>query len=69
MPSFRRDYNMAVNDAIRRTETLLYHFVLTCSNWEHVTLCCGEEFASLSAGCSMPCGRWGQCPSDTGPIG
>src|SRR5919108_2376791 len=29
---------------------LLYHFVLTCSNWEHVTLCFGEDFASLSAG-------------------
>jgi hypothetical protein len=29
---------------------LLYHFVLTCSNWEHVTLCVGEDFASLSAG-------------------
>jgi hypothetical protein len=29
---------------------LVYHFVLTCSNWEHVTLCFGEDFASLSAG-------------------
>jgi hypothetical protein len=29
---------------------LLYHFVLTCSNWEHVTLCFAESFASLSAG-------------------
>ena len=29
---------------------LLYHFVLTCSNWEHVTLCFTESFASLSAG-------------------
>ena len=29
---------------------LLYHFVLTCSNWEHVTLCFSESFASLSAG-------------------
>ncbi len=29
---------------------LLYHFVLTCSNWEHVTLCFGEDFASLSTG-------------------
>ena len=29
---------------------LLYHFVLTHSNWEHVTLCFGEDFASLSVG-------------------
>ncbi len=29
---------------------LLYHFVLTCSNWEHVTLCFSESFASLSEG-------------------
>jgi Mu transposase-like protein len=31
-------------------EHLLYHFVLTYSNWEHVTLCFSESFASLSAG-------------------
>ena len=29
---------------------LAYHFVLTHSNWEHFTLCLGEDFASLSAG-------------------
>src|SRR5690348_15371467 len=29
---------------------LIYHFVLTCSNWEHVTLCFSESFASLSEG-------------------
>lgn len=29
---------------------LLYHFVLTCSNWEHVTICFSESFASLSEG-------------------
>ena len=29
---------------------LLYHFVLTHSNWEHVTLCVSESFASLSDG-------------------
>jgi Mu transposase, C-terminal domain len=29
---------------------LVYHFVLTHSNWEHATLCFGEDFASLSAG-------------------
>jgi hypothetical protein len=29
---------------------LVYHFVLTCSNWEHATLCFSESFASLSEG-------------------
>jgi hypothetical protein len=29
---------------------LIYHFVLTASNWEHVTLCFSESFASLSEG-------------------
>jgi transposase len=29
---------------------LLYHFVLTYSNWEHVTVCFSESMASLSAG-------------------
>ncbi len=29
---------------------LVYHFVLTHSNWEHATLCFGEDFISLSAG-------------------
>ena len=29
---------------------LVYHFVLTYSNWEDVTLCFSESFASLSAG-------------------
>jgi hypothetical protein len=29
---------------------LVYHFVLTHSNWEHATLCFSENFASLSQG-------------------
>ncbi len=29
---------------------MLYHFVLTYSNWEDVTLCCSESFESLSEG-------------------
>jgi hypothetical protein len=29
---------------------LVYHFVLPYSNWEHVTLCLREDFASLSMG-------------------
>jgi hypothetical protein len=27
---------------------LIYHFVLTASNWEDVTLCFSESFASLN---------------------
>jgi hypothetical protein len=29
---------------------LVYHFVLTYSNWEHVSICFSESFASLSEG-------------------
>lgn len=29
---------------------LLYHFVLTYSNWETFTICCSESFENLSAG-------------------
>ena len=29
---------------------LIYHFVLTYSNWEAFTICCSESFESLSAG-------------------
>src|SRR5262245_57950037 len=29
---------------------LVYHFVLTYSNWEHVSLCFSESFASLAEG-------------------
>ena len=31
-------------------EHLLYHFVLTYSNWESVTICFSESFESLSEG-------------------
>jgi hypothetical protein len=41
---------------------LLYHFVLTCSNWEHVTLCFGEDFASLSTGLQNALGALGAVP-------
>lgn len=29
---------------------LLYHFTLTCSNWEHVTVCFSESFESFGEG-------------------
>lgn len=34
----------------QRFEHMVYHFVLTYSNWEHVTICFSESFASLSEG-------------------
>jgi transposase len=34
----------------QRFDHLLYHFVLTYSNWEQVTVCFSESFASLSEG-------------------
>ena len=34
----------------QRFDHLVYHFVLTYSNWEHVSVCFSESFASLSEG-------------------
>jgi hypothetical protein len=41
---------------------LLYHFVLTYSNWEDVTVCFSESFASLSEGVQNALWRLGGCP-------
>src|SRR5271156_1642450 len=41
---------------------LLYHFVLTYSNWEHATLCFTESFASLSEGLQNALGELGARP-------
>ena len=42
--------NVGVTIAGQPFAHLVYHFVLTHSNWEHVTVCFAESFASLSAG-------------------
>jgi hypothetical protein len=42
--------SMAVTIAGRPFEHLLYHFVLTYSNWETATVCFSESFESLSEG-------------------
>src|SRR5450631_2218471 len=42
--------NLAVTIQGQRFEHMVYHFVLTYSNWEHVTICFSESFASLSEG-------------------
>jgi hypothetical protein len=41
---------------------LLYHFVLTWSNWEHGTICFSESFESLSAGLQNALWRCGGVP-------
>src|SRR4051794_16313295 len=47
---FTRTADLAVTIAGEQFEHLLYHYVLTWSNWEHVTVCFSESFASLSEG-------------------
>ena len=43
---------------------LLYHFVLTCSNWEDVSLCYSESFGSLSDGLQNAAWELGGVPLD-----
>lgn len=43
---------------------LLYHFVLTYSNWESVSLCYGETFEALSAGLQAALWRLGGVPAE-----
>jgi hypothetical protein len=43
-------------------EHMLYHYVLTWSNWEHVTVCFSESFESLSAGLQNAWWRSGGVP-------
>jgi hypothetical protein len=42
--------SLAITIAKRPFDHLMYHFVLTYSNWESVTLCCSESFEALSDG-------------------
>lgn len=43
---------------------LLYHFVLTYSNWEDATVCFSESFESLSAGLQNALWRLGSVPAE-----
>jgi len=43
---------------------LLYHFVLTCSNWETVSICQSESFESLSAGLQAALWELGRVPAE-----
>jgi hypothetical protein len=44
---------------------LLYHFLLTYSNWESVSICPSESFESLSAGVQSALWRLGDVLLDT----
>jgi len=47
-----------------RFDHLLYHFVLTYSNWEHCTVCFSESFESLSAGLQNALWQLGGVPGE-----
>ena len=48
---------------------LVYHFVLTYSNWESVTICFSESFESLSEGIQNAVWELSGVPHGTAPIG
>jgi hypothetical protein len=47
---------------------MIYHFVLTYSNWEAGTVCFSESFESLSEGLQTPSGNWEEFLGGTAPI-
>ncbi len=54
--------NVTING--QRFDHMVYHFVLTYSNWEAVTVCFSESFESLSAGLQNALWRLGGVPSE-----
>ncbi len=48
---------------------LIYHFVLTYSNWETGTICFAESWRASAKGCRTPWGNWAACRNCTAPIG
>ncbi len=51
------------HDRRQRFDHMVYHFVLTYSNWETGTVCFSESFESLAKGCRGPCGT-GRRPAE-----
>ena len=47
---------------------LVYHFVLTYSNWETGTVCFSESSRASARGPRTPCGNWEGFPGSIGPI-
>ena len=60
---FTRMNDLQVTIAGVSFDHMLYHFVLTCSNWEHVTVCPSESFASFSTGFQNAVRSWDWRPS------
>ena len=63
-----RDLGITINH--QRFDHLLYHFVLTYSNWETGTICFSESFESLSTGFQNALWELGGCcgyPSNRPP--
>jgi len=60
---YTRMGSLGVTIAGQPFEHLLYHFVLTYSNWESVTLCYSESFESLSNGFQNAIAQLGAVPN------
>ena len=60
---YTRMGSLGVTIAGQPFEHLLYHFVLTYSNWESVTLCYSESFESLSNGFQNAVSQLGAIPN------
>lgn len=54
--------NLGITISGQPFDHMLYHYVLTWSNWEHVTVCFSESFESLSAGLQNAWWRSGGVP-------
>ena len=59
---FTRMGEIGVTIAGQSFDHMVYHFVLTYSNWEDVTLCYSESFESLSEGLQNALWRLGGVP-------
>jgi hypothetical protein len=59
---FTRMSEIGVTIAGQSFEHMVYHFVLTYSNWEDATLCYSESFESLSEGLQNALWRLGGVP-------
>jgi transposase len=61
---FVRMGKMNITIARRHFDHLLYHFVLTFSNWEAVSICFSESFESLSEGMQSALWKLGGAPKE-----
>ena len=54
--------NLGVTIAGQPFDHMVYHFVLTCSNWETASICFSESFESLSEGLQQAFWELGGAP-------